>query len=462
MGETSGEAAVTTIPQRRRMLTVWDLIFYGIVLIEPIAPVPLYGVAEKLSNGHFVTTILIAMLAMMATAFSYGRMAALYPAAGSAYTYVGKGLNPYLGFLAGWAMFLDYLLIPLIQIVWIATAIHSRYLPHVPYAAVAAIVAGLMTFMNLRGIKTSARANKMLLTFMSLVIGAFVLLAVRYLFGSQGWGGIFSLEPFYNPKTFDFHTIRTATSFAALTYIGFDGVTTLAEDVENPKRNVLIATVAVCVFTGVFGGLEAYLAQRIWPDWHTFPNLETAFMDVCHRAGGVVLFQAMGAILLLAAFGSGLNGHLGAAKLLFGMGRDNVLPRKIFAHLDKRNTPTINVWIISLVAFGGALALDFEKSGELINFGAFLAFMGVNAATLWQFMVIGQQGRRRKLLADAVIPTIGFLFCAWIWWGLENAAKIIGGAWFVLGLIYLACSTRGFRTAPATIDLLDIQSENLD
>jgi len=452
---------VTTTPHRRRLLTVWDLIFYGIVLIEPIAPVPLYGVAEKLSNGHFVTTILIAMLAMMATAFSYGRMAALYPAAGSAYTYVGKGLNPYLGFLAGWAMFLDYLLIPLIQIVWIATAIHSRYLPHLPYAAIAAIVAGLMTFLNVRGIKASARANKLLLAFMSLVIGAFVILAVRYLFGGQGWGGIFSLEPFYNPKTFDFHTIRIATSFAALTYIGFDGVTTLAEDAENPERNVLIATVAVCVFTGVFGGLEAYLAQRVWPDWHSFSNLETAFMDVCRRAGGVVLFQAMGAILLLAAFGSGLNGHLGAAKLLFGMGRDNVLPRKIFARLDKRNTPTVNLWIISLVAFSGALALDFEKCGELINFGAFLAFMGVNAATFWVFVVIGREGRKRKFFGDAVIPIMGLLFCAWIWWGLENAAKIIGGVWFFLGFIYLASSTHGFRSPPTTIDMREIQTESV-
>jgi amino acid transporter len=152
---------------------------------------------------------------------------------------------------------------------------------------------------------------------------------------------------------------------------------------------------------------------------------------------------------------------LGAAKLLFGMGRDNVLPRKIFAHLDDRSTPTLNLWFISIVAFCGALLLDFEKSGELINFGAFLAFMGVNGAALWQFMVIGQEGRKRRLLADAVIPIVGFLFCAWIWWGLENAAKMIGGSWFVLGLLYLAWSTRGFRTTPTTIDMGEIQTENV-
>jgi putrescine importer len=141
MGGTSTDIRVKGTPRVRRVLTLWDLIFYGIVLIMPIAPVPLYGVAEKLSNGHFVTTILISMLAMMITAFSYGRMAALFPAAGSAYTYVGRGVNPYLGFLTGWAMVLDYLLLPLIQTVWVATAIHARYLPRLPYWLMAAIVA---------------------------------------------------------------------------------------------------------------------------------------------------------------------------------------------------------------------------------------------------------------------------------------------------------------------------------
>ena len=130
------------MPRLRRTLTLWDLIFYGIVLIQPIAPVPLYGVAQKLSDGHFVTIILIALFAMLITAVSYGRMGALYPTAGSAYTYVGRGLNPHLGFLAGWAMILDYLLQPLINTVWISTALHERYLPQIPFIAWAALIAG--------------------------------------------------------------------------------------------------------------------------------------------------------------------------------------------------------------------------------------------------------------------------------------------------------------------------------
>jgi amino acid transporter len=434
------------------VLTLWDLIFYGIVLIQLIAPVPLYGVAERLSNGHFVTTILISMLAMMITAVSYGRMATLYPAAGSAYTYVGRGLNPYLGFLAGWAMVLDYLLLPLIQTVWVATAIHARYLPQLPYTLIAFVVAASMTFVNLRGIKTSARANRAMLVPMLIVIGAFVVLAIRYLLHLGGWGGLFSIQPFYDRKTFDFHTIRTATSFAALTYIGFDGVTTLAEDVENPRRNVLLATVAVCLFTGLFGGLQVYLGQRVWPDWRTFPNLETAFMDICQRVGGVLLFQAMGALLIFCALASALNCQLSAAKLLFGMGRDNVLPRRIFSHLDWRNTPTINIGIIGLVAFVGALLLDYEKSGELINFGAFLSFMGVNLAVFWQFTVAGRRGRKQNIVVDAALPIIGFLFCGWIWWGLRTPAKFMGGAWFAAGFLYLAIRTLGFRKPPPMIE----------
>ena len=448
-------------PHLRRVLTLWDLVFYGIVLIQPIAPVPLYGVAQKLSDGHFLTTILIAMFAMLITAVSYGRMAALYPAAGSAYTYVGKGLNPHLGFLAGWAMFLDYLLQPLINTVWISTALHERYLPKVPFVAWAAIIAGIITLLNLRGIRTSARANKILLFAMFVVIAAFLVLAVRFLLRLQGVPGLFSTKPFYDPASFNSQRVWTATSFAALTYIGFDGVTTLAEDVKNPKRNVLLATVLVCLFTGVFGGLEVYLGHLVWPNWRSFPNLETAFMDICSRVGGIVLFNAMGAILILAAFGSGLTGGLGAARLLFGMGRDNVLPRRVFGHLSPGSaTPTYNILIIGVLTLVGAVLLNaignaYQHAGELLNFGAFLAFMGVNLATFWQFTVLSRSGYKRRILADALLPAVGFLFCSLIWWNLNSLAKTIGGIWFAIGVLYLAITTGGFRRAPAMIDFKD-------
>jgi amino acid transporter len=245
----------------------------------------------------------------------------------------------------------------------------------------------------------------------------------------------------------------TATSFAALTYIGFDGVTTLSEDVKNPRRNVLIATVLVCAFTGVFSALQIYLAARVWPAYNNFPNVETAFLDVCGRAGGVWLFQAMAVTLFVACVGSTLTGQIGAARLLYGMGRDGVLPRRAFGRLNaKTNAPDFNIVLIGLITLGGAFTLSYEHSAEVLNFGAFLAFMGVNAAVVKTFYF---QGPQRNFLRDVLAPVAGFLFCAGIWWSLPSLAKWIGGVWITLGLIYLAVLTRGFRRPPAQLDFAE-------
>jgi putrescine importer len=441
----------------RKVLGLWDLIFYGMVLIQPTAPIPLFGIAQKLSDGHTVTTILIAMLAMIITAVSYGRMAAIYPSAGSAYTYVSRTINSHLGFLIGWAMLLDYILQPLLNVVWISIALRSRYISAVPFPVIALIVIAFISSLNLIGIKSSARANKLLLSAMCAVLAVFFVLAVKYLFQRGRWSGLFAVEPFYSPGTFNLQRIWGATSFAALTYIGFDGITTLSEDVENPRRNVLLATVLVCVLTGVLSGAEVYLGQRIWPNWHTFTNLETAFMDVCSRVGGSYLFQAMGLILILAALGSALTGGLGAARLLFGMGRDGVLPRRFFGHVHlETNTPTYNIILVGAIAYCGAITLNyignaFERAGELLNFGAFMAFMGVNLSVFWHFALL-RKGHQRRVFADIVLPLIGFVFCASIWWNLNGLAKVVGGIWFLAGFVYLAIATKGFRHMPKMID----------
>jgi len=320
------------------------------------------------------------------------------------------------------------------------------------------LVVVFMTAPNLRGIKTSAFTDKILLVAMCSITAVFIVLAIRFLFHNQGWGGLFSTQPFYNPRTFSTRTVWTATSYAALTYIGFDGVTTLAEDVKNPKRNVLLAILLVCLFTGVFGGFLAYLGQQVWPDWHTLPNLETAFMDVCERVGGHGLFHGMGFTILLAELGGGLAGIVGAARLLFGMGRDNVLPRKIFAHLSPgTSTPTYNILIVGAIAFFGAIALQhignaFEHAGELLNFGAFFAFMNVNLAAFWQFAFVRPHKSKARMIADSLLSLFGAAFCGVIWWNLDSIAKIVGGIWFVIGALYLALTTRGFRTPPRMID----------
>ncbi|MEO6912148.1 MAG: APC family permease [Edaphobacter sp.] len=436
----------------KRVLGLWDLVFYGIVLIQPIAAVGLFGIAQQMSRGHMVTTVLIAMCVMMLTAVSYGRMAAVYPSAGSAYTYVSRGLNAHLGFLAGWAMVLDYLILPIVSTVYAALTL-TRLVPLVPFAVWVLILVTFTTWLNLRGMRSTARSNIILLVFMCIVITAFVVMSIRYLVLHGGPSALISLDPIYNRATFHLRDVLTATSFAALTYIGFDGVTTLAEDVKNPRKNVLIATVLVCALTGIFSSVQIYLAARVWPTFNDFPNVETAFLDVCGRVGGFWLFQAMALTLLVACVGTTLTGQVGAARLLYGMGRDGVLPRRAFGRLDaKTNTPAFNLVLIAVVTIVGALTLSYEHAAEVLNFGAFLAFMGVNAAVIKTFYV---ENRKRNLLRDVVAPLAGFLFCAGIWLSLPTLAKWIGGAWVLLGLIYLTALTRGFREAPAKLDFAE-------
>ena len=437
----------TSASHPRRVLKLRDLIFYGIVVITPIAPVPIYGVAQQLSHGHVILSLVLAGIAMMLTAFSYGRMANLYPSGGSAYVYVGRGLNPHLGFVAGWTMTLDYLVLPIVAIIQVSLAI-QRLLPSVPYAAWVTGCAVLITLLNLRGIRTTARANLALLIAMSIVIAAFLVLAVKYLFGLQGIGGLLSLHPIYDPATFDLRAIATATSFAALTYIGFDGLTTLAEDVDNPRRNVPLATVSVCLFTALFSCLLVYLAQLIYPDYHAFANIETAFMDVTRRVGGETLFQGIGIVIILSSFGAAMAGEVAAARVMLAMGRDNVLPARFFARLSARtDNPTANILLISLIAWVGSLLLSLEHAGELLNFGALLGFMGVNLAAFRQCYWRRERAARR-LWADAIVPLAGFLFCLAIWVTLPLPAKLIGGGWLLVGIVYLMARTRRFGAPP--------------
>ncbi|WP_321476020.1 APC family permease [uncultured Paludibaculum sp.] len=452
---TPPAAQAPATPGFRRVLTFWDLVLYGIVLIMPIAPVPLFGVVQKLSIGHAVTTILLAMVAMMLTALSYGRMAAVYPSAGSAYTYVGRALHPHLGFLAGWAMLLDYVLVPLICTIYGALTV-QRLVPWIPYPVLCAVFAGAMTLINVKGIRATVNANLVLMVVMTTVILAFIALAVRLLFAREGWAGLLSTQPFYDTRTFQWKALGAGTAVAALTYGGFDGITTLSEDVKNPRRAIPVATVFVCLFTGIFGGLQIYLAQRVWPDFTTFANLETAFMDVSRVVGGSLLFGAMAAILIVANLGCGLSAQAGISRLLFGMGRDKMLPAGFFAHLDeRRSTPLYNILLVGGIAMAGALILDYERAAELINFGAFLAFMGVNASVIRHFYFsAGRPGRR--LLPDLVLPAAGLAFCFLIWLQLSVHAKIVGSIWFAAGLVWDAIQTRGFRTTPAAIDFSDV------
>ncbi|GAC1616635.1 MAG: APC family permease [Candidatus Acidiferrum sp.] len=439
-------------PHLQRVLGLWDLIYFGVILTSPIAAVPLFGESQVLSHGHTVSTLLLAMVAMSVTAVSFGRMACVYPSTGSVYTYVSRGLNPHLGFIVGWAMFLEYLFQPIQNALYAALAI-QRMAPKIPFALLAAVAVGFITILTVQGIKFTARTNEILLGFMILVTLAFLVQAFRYIVLHERLAGLLSLQPIYNPATFNFRALAAGTSLAALVFIGFDGVSILAEEVKNPKRNVLLASVLVCVFTGLFSGLQVYLAQRVWPDYTTLQNPETAFMDVARVASGPLLFAAYGVMLLVSSIACGLAGHVGAARLLYSMGRDDVLPKKIFGYLNpKRSNPTYNIWIVGILAYIGTLTIPWERSAEIVTFGALLAFMGVNFAALRHFWFSQEAAGRRNFFIDALLPAFGLAFCFGLLISLQTWTKYAGLAWLGVGLVYAAYKTRWFRVRPKLFD----------
>ncbi len=464
-------------PRLRRSLTLWDLILYGVIVIQPVAPMSVFGVLSDRGHGHVVTTILIAMVAMLFTAISYGRMARAYPSAGSAFTYVGQEINPALGYVTGWSMVMDYMLNPIICTIWCSQQAHV-FAPGVPYAVWAVFFALVFTLMNIQGVKTSARVNSALAAAMGVVIVIFFVVAARYIFGHPHDSAGFYTHPFYDPSMWNTKAVLGGTSIAVLTYIGFDGISTLSEEAENPRRNILLATVLTCLVIGILSAFEVYAAQLIWPASQPFPDVDTAFVHVAGRAWKP-MFGIIGFTLLVANFGSGLGSQIGAARLLYGMGRSNALPKSFFGMVDaKHRVPRNNVLFVGAIAVIGAFVMSYGLGAEMLNFGALIAFMGVNLAAFTRYY-LRERGRvvdkyltptvtivvitcfllsahlglaawivgGAGLLALALIspPMAGFAICFFLWWSLSTKAWIVGSIWMAVGIAFGAWKTRGFR-----------------
>ena len=466
----------TTATQRlRRTLTLSDLILYGVIVIQPVAPMSVFGVLSERGRGHVVTALLIAMVAMLFTGISYGRMARAYPSAGSAFTYVAQEINPAVGFVTGWSMVMDYMLNPLICTVWCAGQA-AQFAPGVAPWIWKIFFALVFTMLNIRGIKTSARINTGMAVLMGMVVVAIFVASARYIFGTHHDAAYFT-RPFYDPATFTFAGLFGCTSIAVLTYIGFDGISTLSEEAENPRRNILLATVLTCVVIGVLSAFEVYAAQLIWPASDPFPDVNTAYSYVAGRAWRP-LFPIVGFTLLLANFGSGLAAQIGAARLLYGMGRSNALPKSFFGAVDeKHRIPRNNVFVVGIVALVGAFVLEivagyktynlganglswttfvkilnggeaYGLGAEMLNFGALIAFMGVNAAALLRYYVRSSE----KKLGFLIPPALGFIICLALWLNLSKPAIIVGSIWMVAGIAFGLWKTNGFRN-PLSFEL---------
>ena len=447
---SSAAASGAGAPSLKRALTLRDLVLYGVIVIQPVAPMSSFGVLDQRSNGHVVTAILIAMVAMLLTAVSYGRMARAYPSAGSAFTYVGREIHPAAGYATGWSMVMDYMLNPMICILWSSIGVMdlgSKLGLDIPFIIPAVLFFALFTALNLRGIETSARFNTILAAAMGVVIVVFLAAAFSYIFGHSGDATMDFTRPFYDAERFNTQALLNGTSVAVLTYIGFDGISTLSEEAENPRRNILLATVLSCLVIGILSTIQVYAAQLVWPSAvQPYPNVDTAFAHAAERAGGPLLFTTIMITLIVANSGSGTGAQLGAARLLYGMGRSGALPPRFFAYVDpKRRVPRNNVLLVGLAALLGALLLKqtggYDLGVQLLNFGALIAFMGVNLAAFVRYFL----KEKKKTAGNFFPPLLGFSICFLLWLNLSARAKWTGAVWLMVGLVFGAIKTRGFR-----------------
>ena len=421
------------------VLSLWALVLFGLAFVGPTAPYTFFGVGSVQSRGHFALVYVIAMAAVSFTAVSYGRMAAAFPEAGSTYAYASKALHPLVGYLAGWVMILDYLLMPMLCVIIVGVT-SNKLLPIIPYSLWVVFTATAITAINLCGIEMTSRVTMVFNAILAASILWFLIAEVYALLNGEGRGTLFSLEPFYNSATFSSRAVMAATPVAVLSFLGFDGISTLAEDARTPQKNIPRATLLVCLLAGTMFILQTYLGQLIWPDYTTFSPVETAFSDIGRLIGGAGLFYLIASLVVAQAWASGITSQASASRLLFGMARDDRLPRTIFGYIHaKSRTPIYSILLMGGIAMVGALILNLDKAAELVNFGACGGFMAVNLSVLGYYFVRRRERTGGRFMANLLIPLLGFGICLYIWLSVSPIAMRLGGIWTVAGIVYLMC-----------------------
>src|SRR6185312_7299543 len=300
----------------------------------------------------------------------------------------------------------------------------------------------LFTWANLRRIRTTARINAIMAGAMGVVILWMLIATARWVMSLPGLDPAFFGHPFFDPRHFAWGPVGGGAALAVLTYIGFDGISTLSEEAKNPRRNILLAMVITCLVIGALSAIEVYAAQLVWPVGKAFTSVETAYTDVAKVVGGVALAQAVSLTLLLANFGSGSGAQLAGARLLYGMGRSGALPEGFFGAVNsKTGVPAKNVILVGALALIGAFLISYEQGAALLNFGALIGFAGVNFSAFLHYYVRGE----KKQITHLVPPLLGFLICIALWLNLDMHAKLLGFAWLAIGLAYGYWKTKGFR-----------------
>jgi amino acid transporter len=426
----------------RRSLTFTDLLVYGLVFMVPIAPFGIFGGVFQASGGMVALAYAVGMLAMAFTAASYSQMSRAFPMAGSVYTYAGRGIAQPVGFIAGWMVLLDYLLIPGLLYLISGFAMNS-IIPGVPaWIWIVAFVL-LNTVVNYFGIEFTARVNKVVLVAELVVLAIFLVVGIVALAGGEGRG--WDLSPIYNSDTFSLELVFGAVSIAVLSFLGFDAISTLAEENRDSARSIGKSMIAALVLAGTLFIVQTWVAALLVPEPDRLiaegDAAGTAFYDAAGVAGGEWLATLTAVATAIAwGFANSLVAQAATSRLLFAMARDRQLPGFLATVHPVRRVPVNATFLVAAISLALGIYMSTRDDGitllsTLVNFGALSAFLLLHVSVVVHY--IGRLHSRNWWL-HLVVPVIGFAILAYVVYNAQVAAQELGFVWFAIGLVLMA------------------------
>lgn len=423
----------------KRVLGLPSLVLFGLAYMVPLTVFTTFGYVSVMSEGHVPAAYVITLVAMLFTAGSYAAMVKAHPSSGSTYTYVRRTFGANTSFLVGWALLLDYILLPMICYLFLGIYLQP-YAPDVPVAVwiVAAVL--LVTVLNVLGIKMVAKMNLVMVAFQLVFIAVFILASVRTMGGQEVPAPI---TPFFSPDM-PVEGVLAGAALLCLSFLGFDAVSTLAEETDKPRVKIPRAIVLCTLIGGGLYIVVSYTAQMVFPGY-TFDNVDAATLEVMSHAGGEWLSVFFTAAYCAGLFACAMASQASVSRILYAMGRDAVLPKRVFGRMNTRYSTPVNATLIS-GAFGlTALFVDGTTAAALISFGALSAFTFVNLTVIKHYVIDKGNRGARAILRYAVLPGIGVALTMWLWTQLSEVAFWVGFIWIGLGLVWLLSLTRMFR-----------------
>lgn len=446
------------LPILNRTLTLRHLVFFGLAFMAPMVFFLTYGVVVQISEGMLPTGYAIAVIVMLFTAYSYGKMVKLYPVAGSSYTFVQKSINAHTGFLVGWAILMDYLFSPMIAALTVGIFV-SSFLPFLPASIIILVFVAIISTINILGIKITVKFNTFSVALQILTIVLFIVLSIKGVVNGMGTGSLISSQPFFNPDV-EFFNIFAAVPLLIFSFLGFDAVTTLSEETINPKENLPKAIFLIAIIAGIVFITVSYFAQIVYPDYHSFTHPDSAAMEIATFIGGNLFTSIFLAVLIIANFSAAVAHSASGSRVLYAMGRENVLPKKVFGYISpKFNTPIYNILLIALFCLI-ALFIDLATATSFVSYGALLAFTFVNLSVIFHYFIREKNRSIKGIISYLIVPLIGASLTAFMWLKLDIHSLLLGTGWVVLGIIYLLYLTKGFSQPPPVLIFEETISEH--